>query len=103
MQLCAPKYNFSAFINAEFYTHLCVKNIHSEYLFHCLLLTAISCFSFLSWRNCFECRVHVLHMCGPSAQGTYPRIPDTRVQAEAVVQFRVGKQCSYWPLGTLLI
>lgn len=32
-------------------------------------------------------------MCGPLAQGIYPRIPDTRVQAEAVVQCRVDKQC----------
>lgn len=32
-------------------------------------------------------------MCGPVAQGIYPRIPDTRVQAEAVVQYRVDEQC----------
>lgn len=57
----------------------------------------------VSWRNWFERWVHVLHMCGPSAQGTHPRIPDTRVHAEAVVQRRVDKQCSYWPLGTLHI
>lgn len=39
-------------------------------------------------------------MCGLPAQGTYPGIPDTRVQAEAVVQRRVDKQCSYRPPGT---
>ena len=31
-------------------------------------------------------------MCGPPAQGTYPTIPDTRVQAEAVVWRSADKQ-----------
>lgn len=36
----------------------------------------------------------LVHMCGPAAQGSHPTLPDTRVQAEAVVQFQVGKHSS---------
>lgn len=96
--LCAPRYHFYDVINALFYAHLCVESIQFKYLFHCPVLTTISCFFVLE--ELYERWVHVLHMCGPSAQGTYPRIPDTRVQAEAVVQCRVDKQCSHWPLLT---
>lgn len=68
--------------------HIYIKYI---YLFVLILL----------WRPSFDCRVHILLMCGPSTQGTDLKIPDTRVQAEAVVQCRVDKQCSYQPLHTL--